>query len=70
MNLMLKGNLLKSRLEYDLALFKLDMKGELIGQFVQQGITIYNNSGKPVTMELNCHLSYLLFKPEDEGRGN
>jgi iron complex outermembrane receptor protein len=60
-----KGNLLKSRLEYDLALFKLDMKGELIGQFVQQGITIYNNSGKTSHNGAELSLSYLLFKPED-----
>ncbi|HMI02211.1 MAG TPA: TonB-dependent receptor [Pedobacter sp.] len=62
-----KGNLWKSRLEYDFALFKLDMKGELIGQSVQQGITIYNNSGKTSHNGVELSLSYLLFKPEDGG---
>ncbi|WP_084498331.1 TonB-dependent receptor domain-containing protein [Pedobacter sp. V48] len=61
-----KGNLLKSRLEYDLALFKMDMKGELIAQSIQQGITIYNNSGKTSHNGVELSLSYQLFKPEDD----
>lgn len=63
-----KGNLLKSRLEYDLALFKMDMKGELIAQSIQQGITIYNNSGKTSHNGVELSLSYQLFKPEDESQ--
>lgn len=35
----LKGDLLPSRLNFDLALFHMQMKGELIGQSVQQGIS-------------------------------
>jgi len=42
----LKGGLLRSRFSYDLALFRMDMSGELIAQSVQQGITIYHNAGK------------------------
>lgn len=61
-----KGNLLKSRLEYDLALFKLDMKGELIAQSVQQGITIYNNAGKTSHNGAELSLSYQLLKAEDQ----
>lgn len=61
-----KGNLLKSRLEYDLALFKMDMKGELIGQSVQQGITIYNNAGKTSHNGIELSLSYQILKPEDQ----
>ncbi|WP_110828012.1 TonB-dependent receptor domain-containing protein [Pedobacter nutrimenti] len=61
-----KGNLLKSRLEYDLALFKMDMKGELIGQSVQQGITIYNNAGKTSHNGAELSLSYQLLKAEDQ----
>jgi iron complex outermembrane receptor protein len=60
-----KGNLFKSRLAYDLALFKLDMKGELIAQSVLQGITIYNNSGKTSHDGLELALSYQIFKDDD-----
>jgi iron complex outermembrane receptor protein len=60
-----KGNLLKSRLSYDLAVFKMDMKGELIAQSVQQGITIYNNAGKTSHNGLELALSYNAMKPED-----
>ncbi|WP_432712599.1 TonB-dependent receptor domain-containing protein [Pedobacter sp.] len=60
-----KGNLFKSRLAYDLALFKMDMKGELIGQSVAQGITIYNNSGKTSHNGVELALSYQGLKAED-----
>jgi len=60
-----KGNLMKSRLAYDLALFKMDMKGELIAQSVQQGITIFNNSGKTSHNGLELALSYQLLKEDD-----
>src|SRR5690606_25577312 len=53
-----KGNLLKSKLAYDLSLFKMDMKGELIAQSVQQGITIYNNSRKTIHNGVELALSY------------
>ena len=62
-----KGNLFKSRLAYDVAVFKMDMKGELIAQSVQQGITIYNNAGKTSHNGLEIALSYHLVKP-DEGQ--
>jgi len=61
-----KGNLLKSRLEYDLALFKLDMKGELIGQSIQQGITIYNNAGKTSHNGVELALAYQILKADDQ----
>jgi len=60
-----KGNLLKSRLAYDLSLFKMDMKGELIAQSVQQGITIYNNAGKTHHNGAELAMSYQLLKEED-----
>lgn len=60
-----KGNLLQSRLAYDLALFKMDMKGELIAQSVQQGITIYNNAGKTSHNGVELALSYQLIKADD-----
>ena len=60
-----KGNLLNSRLNYDLALFKMDMKGELIGQSVQQGITIYNNAGKTTHDGAELALSWQILKAED-----
>ena len=60
-----KGNLLKSRLSYDLAVFKMDMSGELIGQTVQQGITVYNNAGKTSHDGVELFLSYQLLRAED-----
>lgn len=63
-----KGNLLGSRLQYDLALFKMDMKGELIAQSIQQGITIYNNSGKTRHDGAELSAAYQLLKPEDDNQ--
>jgi len=60
-----KGNIIDTRLSYDLSLFKMDMKGELIAQSVQQGITIYNNAGKTTHEGAELALSYQIFKPED-----
>lgn len=60
-----KGNLLHSRLAYDLALFKMDMKGELIAQSIQQGITVYNNAGKTNHNGVELALSYQALKSED-----
>lgn len=60
-----KGNLLRSRLAYDLALFKMDMKGELIAQSVQQGITVYNNAGRTSHNGVELALSYVAIKEED-----
>lgn len=61
-----KGNLFRSRLDYDLALFKMDMKGELIAQSIQQGITIYTNSGKSSHNGVELALSYQVLKHEDQ----
>lgn len=63
-----KGNILGSRLSYDLALFKMDMKGELIGQSVQQGITIYNNAGKTTHDGAELALSWQILRPEDNNQ--
>lgn len=60
-----KGNLLHSRLSYDLSIFKMDMKGELIAQTVQQGITIYNNAGSTSHNGVELALSYLAIKSVD-----
>ncbi|WP_187774843.1 TonB-dependent receptor [Pedobacter sp. BS3] len=60
-----KGNLFNSRLSYDLALFRLDMKGELIAQSVQQSITIYNNAGKTRHDGVELALSYQAIKPDE-----
>lgn len=62
-----KGNLLKSRLAYDLAIFRMDMKGELIAQSVHQGITIYHNSGKTRHTGAELALSFQALKLEDQG---
>ncbi len=60
-----KGNLLKSRLSYDLALFKMDMKGELIAQSVEQGITVYHNAGRTSHGGVELALSYLAIHQDD-----
>jgi iron complex outermembrane receptor protein len=60
-----KGNLFGSRFSYDLAVFKMDMKGELIAQSVQQGITIYNNAGKTSHNGAELALSWQAIKPDD-----
>ncbi|HLT41158.1 MAG TPA: TonB-dependent receptor [Sphingobacteriaceae bacterium] len=62
-----KGNLFKSRLAYDLAIFKMDMKGELIAQSIQQGITIYHNSGKTSHNGVELALSYQALNSENQG---
>ncbi|CAM4379963.1 iron complex outermembrane recepter protein [Pedobacter westerhofensis] len=61
-----KGNLFHSRFSYDLAVFKMDMKGELIAQSVQQGITIYNNAGKTTHNGAELALSWQALKPDDQ----
>jgi iron complex outermembrane receptor protein len=61
-----KGNLLHSRLSYDLSVFKMKMKGELIAQSVQQSITIYNNAGKTTHDGAELALSWQVLKPEDD----
>lgn len=63
-----KGNLLKSRLAYDLSLFKMDMKGELIAQAIQQGITIYHNAGRTSHKGAELALSYQLSRGQDNFR--
>lgn len=60
-----KGNLINSRLTYDLSLFKMDMKGELIGQSIQQGITIYHNSGKTSHTGVELSMALQAIKNED-----
>jgi iron complex outermembrane receptor protein len=60
-----KGNIYHSRFSYDLALFKLDMKNELIAQSVQQGITIYNNAGRTTHTGVELALSWQALKEED-----
>jgi iron complex outermembrane receptor protein len=60
-----KGNFLASRFSYDLAVFKLDMKNELIAQSVQQSITIYNNAGKTTHRGIELALSWQALKEED-----
>ena len=60
-----KGNLFKTRLAYELSLYKMNMKGELIAQTVEQGITIYNNSGKTSHEGVELALSYQIFNEND-----
>ncbi|WP_285008246.1 TonB-dependent receptor [Pedobacter faecalis] len=60
-----KGNLGASRVAYDLALFMMNLKGELIGQTISQGITVYNNAGKTDHDGIELSLSYQLLREED-----
>ncbi|PPL03519.1 TonB-dependent receptor [Parapedobacter indicus] len=60
-----KGGLLRSRLSYDLAIFRMDMSGELIAQAVQQGITIYHNAGKTGHRGAELALSWLAVDEAD-----
>ncbi len=61
-----KGNFLQSRFNYDLALFLMNMKGELIGQNIRQGITIYHNSGKTRHSGVELALSYQILRESDQ----
>lgn len=65
-----KGALFDNRFSYDLALFRMDMKGELIGQTVGQGITIYKNAGKTNHTGVELALSWQILRPEDQGMGS
>lgn len=60
-----KGNLFGSRFSYDLAVFRMNMKGELIAQSVEQGITIYNNSGKTTHDGAELALSWQAIRADD-----
>lgn len=60
-----KGNLLNSRLSYDVAVFQTDVKGELIAQSVQQGITVYNNAGRTTHKGAELSLSWQAIRSAD-----
>lgn len=60
-----KGSFFGARLSYELDLFKMDMKGELIAQSIQQGITIYNNSGRTDHKGAEASIAYLPIREED-----
>lgn len=53
-----KGNLFQSRLGYDLALFVMDMKGELIGQALPFGVNVFHNAGITKHQGAELGLSY------------
>lgn len=62
----LKGDFLSSRWTYELALFHQNMKGELIGHSVLQGITVYFNAGRTRHQGLEASLSWSLVREEDQ----
>ncbi|MGK6349679.1 TonB-dependent receptor domain-containing protein [Parapedobacter sp. DT-150] len=62
-----KGALFRSRLSYDLSVFKMNMSGELIAQSVQQGITTYHNAGKTDHRGAELALSWLARTQDDNG---
>lgn len=60
-----KGNFLLHRLAYDLALFRMNVTGELIPQSVQQGITVYHNSGKTQHDGIELSVGYQIIRESD-----
>lgn len=60
-----KGSLFRSRLSYDLAVFRMDMRGELIAHSVQQGITVYTNAGKTEHLGAEAAFSWLAIASTD-----
>jgi len=60
-----KGGLFHSRLSYDLALFRMEMRGELIAQAITQGITLYHNAGKTDHRGAELALSWLAIDQGD-----
>ncbi|MEZ0454378.1 TonB-dependent receptor [Sphingobacterium thalpophilum] len=60
-----KGSFFDSRLSYELDLFKMNMKGELIAQSIQQGITVYNNSGRTDHKGAELSIAYLPVRASD-----
>lgn len=60
-----KGGFLNHRLNYDLALYHLDMKNELIEQTVGQNVSVYHNSGKSTHKGAELALSYQLIRKSD-----
>lgn len=61
-----KGSFFGKRLNYDLALYSMDMKNELIPQNVQQGITIYRNSGKTEHKGIELALDWFPIRESDQ----
>lgn len=60
-----KGHFLNSKLGYDLAVFKMNMKDELIGRAVAQGVTVYHNSGKTDHSGIELALNYAAITAEE-----
>lgn len=60
-----KGSFLSHRLNYDLALYHLDMKNELIEQTVGQNVSVYHNSGRSTHKGVELALSYQLIRKSD-----
>lgn len=61
-----KGNLFKSRLNYSLSLYDMEMKGELIAQTISPGVTVFHNSGKTSHKGLELGLSYQVVKKQEK----
>ncbi|HTO17035.1 MAG TPA: TonB-dependent receptor [Edaphocola sp.] len=60
-----KGAFLKNRLNYDLAVFTMDMKGELIGQSLNNGITVYHNTGRSKHTGVELAVNYKIITELD-----
>lgn len=60
-----KGSFFNTRFNYDLALFRMNMKGELIAQTVDQNVTIYNNSGRTIHDGVELALEYQAITEEE-----
>lgn len=58
-----KGYLVDNRLSYNLSLYTMDLKGELIAQSISPGVTVYQNSGKTNHKGIEVGLNYQAIKP-------
>ena len=60
-----KGHLFKSRFDYSLSFYDMEMKGELIAQTISPGVSVYHNSGKTSHKGIELGLSYQVLKKEE-----
>lgn len=60
-----RGSFLRKRLSYDVAVYRFNLKDELIPQTVMQNVTIYNNAGRTYRNGLEAGVYYELLGNRD-----
>lgn len=60
-----KGMLFDKRLSYNLSLYAMAMEGELIGQNIHPGVTVYHNAGKTSHDGVELGVEYYALKSSD-----